>query len=263
MSPRGSVLFGALLAALVSGCAHAPGYPPDPIQRPDAVADFATLYSQNCAACHGANGQNGPAIDLANPEYQALVDDATLRKWISGGMPGTEMPAFAAIAGRNADRRAGECSHRRNAPAVVAAECASRSDAAFIRADTIRRFASRRACLSGALRVMPLALAPANHQPRLSLPHQRSGLARHHRRRTTGHRPARLAQRRAGRSKSYTALRRRRRRHRRISGEPADCFAAVGRQPCARIGREANKMSNEDNSIERAAVAKRDRARRR
>jgi mono/diheme cytochrome c family protein len=88
-------LFGASLAALVSGCGRAPGYPPDPVQRPDAVTGFATLYSQNCAACHGANGQNGPAIDLANPEYQALVDDATLRKWISAGMPGTEMPAFA------------------------------------------------------------------------------------------------------------------------------------------------------------------------
>ncbi len=72
---------------------------PNPIPRPTAVTDFATLYSQNCAACHGANGQNGPAIDLANPEYQALVDDATLRKWISGGMPGTEMPAFAQSAG--------------------------------------------------------------------------------------------------------------------------------------------------------------------
>jgi len=95
VKPRESLLFGAMLAALVSGCANAPGYPPDPVQRPDAVTDFATLYSQNCAACHGANGQNGPAIDLANPEYQALVDDATLRKWISGGMPGTEMPAFA------------------------------------------------------------------------------------------------------------------------------------------------------------------------
>ena len=38
-------------------------------------------------------------MDLANPEYQALVDDATLRKWISGGMPGTEMAAFAQSAG--------------------------------------------------------------------------------------------------------------------------------------------------------------------
>jgi len=85
----------ACVAALLGGCGHAPGYPPNPILRPTAVTDFATLYSQNCAACHGANGQNGPSIDLANPEYQALVDDATLRKWISGGMPGTEMPAFA------------------------------------------------------------------------------------------------------------------------------------------------------------------------
>jgi cytochrome c oxidase cbb3-type subunit III len=89
----------ACLAALAAGCEHAPGYPPSPIMRPTEITDFATLYSENCAACHGANGQNGPAIDLANPEYQALVDDATLRKWISGGMPGTEMPAFAQSAG--------------------------------------------------------------------------------------------------------------------------------------------------------------------
>lgn len=95
MNLRGSLLLAAAIAAFVSGCDRAPGYPPDPVPRPDAVTDFATLYSQNCAACHGANGQNGPAINLANPEYQALVDDPTLRKWISGGMPGTEMPAFA------------------------------------------------------------------------------------------------------------------------------------------------------------------------
>jgi len=89
----------AVLVAGTSGCGHAPGYPPPPIARPENVLDFATLYSQNCAACHGATGENGPAMDLSNPEYQALVDDASLRKWISGGMPGTEMPAFAQSAG--------------------------------------------------------------------------------------------------------------------------------------------------------------------
>jgi cytochrome c oxidase cbb3-type subunit III len=89
----------ALTVALLGGCEHAPGAPPNPVVRPSEVNDFAALYGENCAACHGAKGQNGPAIDLANPEYQALVDDATLRKWISNGMPGTEMAAFAQSAG--------------------------------------------------------------------------------------------------------------------------------------------------------------------
>jgi mono/diheme cytochrome c family protein len=88
-----------VFAVLLAGCAHAPGNSPNPALRPTADDGFTTLYSQNCAACHGPNGQNGPSIDLANPEYQALIDDGTLRKWISGGMPGTEMPAFAQSAG--------------------------------------------------------------------------------------------------------------------------------------------------------------------
>ena len=98
MRPLARLLL-ACLAALMTGCGHSPGDPPGPIPRPSEVTDFTTLYSENCSACHGAHGQNGPAIDLANPEYQALVDDASLRKWISNGMPGTEMPAFAQSAG--------------------------------------------------------------------------------------------------------------------------------------------------------------------
>src|ERR1700728_2881654 len=66
---------------------------------PEDVVDFWTLYNQNCSACHGENGQNGPALDLANPVYQSLVDDASLKKRITGGMPGTEMPAFGVSAG--------------------------------------------------------------------------------------------------------------------------------------------------------------------
>jgi len=67
--------------------------------RPEDVVEFWTLYNQNCSACHGQNGENGPALDLANPVYQSLVDDASLKKWITGGMPGTEMPAFGVSAG--------------------------------------------------------------------------------------------------------------------------------------------------------------------
>lgn len=98
MRPLAQILL-ACLAALACGCGHLPGDPPAPIPRPSEITDFTTLYGQNCAACHGSNGQNGPAIDLANPEYQALVDDASLGKWISDGMAGTEMPAFAQSAG--------------------------------------------------------------------------------------------------------------------------------------------------------------------
>jgi mono/diheme cytochrome c family protein len=89
----------ASLLLLASGCSHPPGYPQPAQVQPDQVLDFSTLYGQNCAACHGEAGERGPATDLADPEYQALVDDATLNKVISNGMPGTLMPAFADSAG--------------------------------------------------------------------------------------------------------------------------------------------------------------------
>ena len=55
---------------------------------------FDTLYGENCAGCHGTDGQNGPATDLANPEYEALIDDASSARcdceWTRRGqlMPG-------------------------------------------------------------------------------------------------------------------------------------------------------------------------------
>jgi cytochrome c oxidase cbb3-type subunit 3 len=67
--------------------------------RPEDVASFDRLYKQNCSACHGENGSGGPALDLANPNYQALVDDESLRHSITSGMPGTQMPAFGESAG--------------------------------------------------------------------------------------------------------------------------------------------------------------------
>ncbi|MFZ0395558.1 MAG: c-type cytochrome [Terracidiphilus sp.] len=69
------------------------------VPRPEAVLSFAPLYGENCAGCHGADGSHGPATDLANPEYQALVDDDTLRTVISNGEKGALMPGFGAEAG--------------------------------------------------------------------------------------------------------------------------------------------------------------------
>jgi mono/diheme cytochrome c family protein len=88
------------LAFTVFGCGGVPGtLRESPPERPEQILDFKTLYNQNCRACHGENGQNGPSMDLANPEFQALVDDNTLRDIISHGLPGTQMPAWSEEAG--------------------------------------------------------------------------------------------------------------------------------------------------------------------
>lgn len=95
-------LFAAsLLAMLLSGCDGSPGRPKPGTEaaRPQDELDFAFLYKTNCAGCHGESGKNGAAIDLANPEYQSLVDDESLKKWITHGMPGTEMPPFSTASG--------------------------------------------------------------------------------------------------------------------------------------------------------------------
>lgn len=94
-----SMMLACCLAML--GCGTLPGRPkPGPeVGRPEAVLDFATLYKQNCSGCHGSEGLNGPSYPLANPEYQALVDEPLLRQVIANGEPGTLMPAFAQTAG--------------------------------------------------------------------------------------------------------------------------------------------------------------------
>jgi mono/diheme cytochrome c family protein len=61
--------------------------------------EFATLYGENCAGCHGAQGRGGAAIALSDPVYLALIDQNTLRKVIASGVHGTSMPAFAQSAG--------------------------------------------------------------------------------------------------------------------------------------------------------------------
>jgi mono/diheme cytochrome c family protein len=66
---------------------------------PDKVIEFAELYGNNCAGCHGANGRGGAAIALADPVYLAVADDTTIRRVVRRGVPRTSMPAFARSAG--------------------------------------------------------------------------------------------------------------------------------------------------------------------
>jgi mono/diheme cytochrome c family protein len=87
--------------ALLAACDRLPGRPleADRPVRPRDVRDFAQLWSENCAGCHGADGVLGPAAALANPVYLGWVDDATLTRVTAQGVPGTAMPAFAQSAG--------------------------------------------------------------------------------------------------------------------------------------------------------------------
>jgi cytochrome c oxidase cbb3-type subunit 3 len=90
------------LAALAqSGCNSAPGRPAagDAQIAPDEVSDFDALYSGNCAGCHGPNGKGGAALALGDPVYLGIVDDPTLKRVSTNGIPGTSMAAFAQSAG--------------------------------------------------------------------------------------------------------------------------------------------------------------------
>jgi cytochrome c oxidase cbb3-type subunit 3/ubiquinol-cytochrome c reductase cytochrome c subunit len=85
----------------VAGCERAPGRPGNEpeVLRPEQVMDFATLYGQNCAACHGEKGTNGAAISLANPAYLATAGAANIQRVTAEGVNGTAMPGFAKSAG--------------------------------------------------------------------------------------------------------------------------------------------------------------------
>ncbi len=62
---------------------------------PDQVLNFDQLFATNCAGCHGAGGELGPAPPLNDPLFATIISDAELAQVINDGRPGTPMPAFA------------------------------------------------------------------------------------------------------------------------------------------------------------------------
>jgi cytochrome c oxidase cbb3-type subunit III len=98
---KSPLAIASMTAIMLVGCNSFPGRPTQaelPL-RPSNVTDFATLYGENCAGCHGADGKSGAAIAMNNPVYLAIIDDASMRRIIAGGVSGTAMPPFAQSAG--------------------------------------------------------------------------------------------------------------------------------------------------------------------
>lgn len=52
------------------------------------------IYVEECASCHGANGEGGVGTALGNPAMLSLTTDTFLQYAIEHGRDGTDMPAF-------------------------------------------------------------------------------------------------------------------------------------------------------------------------
>jgi cytochrome c oxidase cbb3-type subunit III len=88
-----AVAFWLLIAA---GC-DLPGKPnpDDQPTPPEKMLKFSALFAANCAGCHGATGEFGPAPPLNNRLFRAIVSHSDLERVINEGRKDTPMPAFA------------------------------------------------------------------------------------------------------------------------------------------------------------------------
>jgi cytochrome c oxidase cbb3-type subunit 3 len=118
----------SVLGATLFGCASPHGQPgkDSEIPAPSEIVGFGTLYAENCAGCHGAEGRGGAAIALADPVYLAVADDVAIRKVIASGVRGTAMPAFAQssggmLTGKQIDVIAREIRSRWSRPGILGA----------------------------------------------------------------------------------------------------------------------------------------------
>lgn len=96
-------VFAVAVAATVmmGGCRLLPGRKISDFGPPGAAqaVDFQSLYSANCAACHGQGGSGSVAVALASPVYLAISDKDVIQNAIADGGPGKLSPAFSRSAG--------------------------------------------------------------------------------------------------------------------------------------------------------------------
>ena len=59
------------------------------------IAQGRELYSVNCAACHGGDGEGGIGPALNSEQFLTSAEDAQITALIAVGVPGSQMAAYA------------------------------------------------------------------------------------------------------------------------------------------------------------------------
>ncbi len=169
-------IFAAVLGFAVSplampwltGC-DMPGRPqPGPeVPRPEAVASFDILYGENCAGCHGKNGDNGAATNLANPEYQGAdrrcLDARCDCEWKDGLFNARIQRAAWWTADRGTDR----CDRSGHAGTLEEGECLWRRDSSALQGLARGRCNQGPRGLCHGLRTLPRRNGPTPRDRRL------------------------------------------------------------------------------------------------
>ncbi len=65
------------------------------LQLQSLEAQGSQLFQQNCAACHGLNGEGGIGPALNSQQYLQAASDTQTRLIVSVGVPGTQMAAWS------------------------------------------------------------------------------------------------------------------------------------------------------------------------
>ncbi len=92
----------SVAAALMLSSCDPPGKPSLKEEAAESGApsyEFATLYNENCAGCHGMDGKNGPGRILNDGLYLSFISKAQLKEVLVNGRAGTAMPGWSQQAG--------------------------------------------------------------------------------------------------------------------------------------------------------------------